>query len=554
MNNAINDSVRTARLNNNRNESSKDYKGTGKTVNDAPQGLTNSGFDSNQITGVLDKVQGNLQQRPWDDDGGWKPAIEKPIEKPMFDLKPAIDKPVILKPIIDSIPTSSSSTIAARELETLLKRDPVYQRGATQVSTSTSFFGLGAPDSTLIQTSPGEGFLMADGRAFVVEDGKIAREILPGKQDGPEPDSQLAQSPTAELDSTTGELTIEGVRTSPPLFDTMTMNFSLRDNEFSTSEKPLFSFSTVTNEYNLSTGKPTSLNGQVQYDNIPINEAYDLLAATPEGSELIAREPSVNWEANADYKKLFIARVRFERGEGGAELFADYTPRRESLSGDALKAYDTKVQEIMTKLESSATFLKATGSTPLNASHRYMIASGLVESFGTDTPALNTIVEDIDSWVVSGDGTELPSTAGGQYHNESNTIELLLTSSVWGYLNTNDKYDILTHEAAHALDGAGDSTVDGFGIGMNATDQQIVADEYVRLQAVYDADNNGDGVADGDNSGITNYPFDSRSRIEFWATVSELYLDNEQGRNGIMNASPALYAVLERYYGTSPVA
>lgn len=324
---------------------------------------------------------------------------------------------------------SSPLPVAERELEALLKQDLVYQRGSMQVSTRTSVFGLGTPVSTLIQTSPGEGYLMTDGRAFVVEDGKIAREILPGKQDGPEPGNQFAQSPTAELDSKTGELTIQGVRTFPPLFDTMTMNFSLRDNEFSTSEKPLFSFSTVTNEYNLSTGKPTSLDGQVQYDNIPTDEAYD-----------------------------------------------------------------------------------------------------------------------------SGDGTELPSTAGGQYHNESNTIELLLTSSVWGYINTNDKYDILTHEAAHALYGAGDSTVDGFGIGMNAADQQIVADEYVRLQAVYDADIDGDGVADGDNSGITDYPFDSRSRIEFWATVSELFLNNEQGRNSIRNASPALYAVLERYYGSSPVA
>jgi len=109
MNNQLSDAVRNTRFNSSRVETFKDQKGTGKTTNDASVQLADSGFDTAQITGVLDIVSGNQLQRPWDDGGGWKPSFERPIKpgtelKPLLDIKPAIDlKPIIDKPLTDLI-------------------------------------------------------------------------------------------------------------------------------------------------------------------------------------------------------------------------------------------------------------------------------------------------------------------------------------------------------------------------------------------------------------------------------------------------------------------
>jgi len=138
-------------------------------------------------------------------------------------------------------------------------------------------------------------------------------------------------------------------------------------------------------------------------------ERYDYYADTPEGRAILDVEGDL-YSSGADTRALLVARAQLLRGEGGGELFNDLNPRRASLSGEALAAYDAEVEVVMDELRTEATYTLGGAEHPdavPDKSMLYIMASQIVDEHGGSAERLEAVMEDIDSWIISidnGDG------------------------------------------------------------------------------------------------------------------------------------------------------
>jgi len=288
-------------------------------------------------------------------------------------------------------------------------------------------------------------------------------------------------------------------------------------------------------------------------------ERYDFYAATSEGQAILAVEGDL-YSSNENTRALLVARTQYLRAEGGAELFNDLTPRRAGLSGEALATYDAEVEQVMNELRTEAYYTEGGAAHPdaePDESLLYVLAAQVVETHGGDTERLDTLLGDVNDWILSIDNADGVSAGGGTSagwysgNGETATMQLSLRSFVNQFSDPDGYYDTLTHELAHALD-ITDGSADGVPIGMTAADATILREERARLfelaypGQVLDTSRQQDTSTIVDNSGLTDYGFTNER--EFWAEATELFLGSDRGREELLAASPDIYDVLRRYY------
>ena len=237
---------------------------------------------------------------------------------------------------------------------------------------------------------------------------------------------------------------------------------------------------------------------------------------------MIEREGGVDGLYGTDAeRRLFVARARYESGDRDPSVFDEFTPRRAELGGADRVAYDAEVSRIMERIAEGSVHTADGG--PLDASMRYLIASGLVESYGVDSELLDLGLDQLDGgWVVSHDGSSgvsvdqygLPAAgtffhSGGSSANPADgaAVGLLLRELIDSVASPDDGYDLVTHEFAHVLDFA-DGISDGIPAGMSPADGAILTSERARLFGVYEAGRvpgvgmpGGSGIG-GDTSGL----------------------------------------------------
>jgi|GEM_PF-1239503 len=288
-------------------------------------------------------------------------------------------------------------------------------------------------------------------------------------------------------------------------------------------------------------------------------ERYDYYADTPEGRAILDVEGDL-YSSGADTRALLVARAQFLRGEGGGELFNDLNPRRASLSGEALAAYDAEVEVVMDELRTEATYTLGGAEHPdavPDESMLYIMASQIVDKHGGSAERLEAVMEDIDSWIISidnGDGVPVGGgLSGGWYwaNGGTTTLQIALPNFISSIAGPDTYYDVLAHELAHSLDYV-DGAGDGIPVGMTEADAAIVRRERERLfELAYPGENvdpsqQQDFGTVVDNSGLTDYAFSNEK--EFWARGSELFLGTDASREALRTASPELYDVMRRYY------
>ena len=289
-----------------------------------------------------------------------------------------------------------------------------------------------------------------------------------------------------------------------------------------------------------------------------IDEDYSYYKETPEGREILIRESPHGLLPNTlERKKLFVARVRYNRNEGGVELFNSFMPNRIALTGSARADYDSRLNRIHTDIKSrSALFNGETFNLPgdltlpvphaLDPSLQFIIASAFSEAIGNIHLAVR-VLNDIDrGWVVSLDGSEISNACGrhslgrqNYYHAVHKSITFKLSCLIRSYVRPKDTYDLVAHEVAHALDGYNRSSDnDGIPSEINGTDKSTILRERHELFTDY--------VDYGEKNGLSDYTFKDRS--EFWADISMYFLSGKKGARIIYLASPDLYGVLSRFY------
>ena len=432
---------------------------------------------------------------------------------------------------------------------------------------SHSYFGLpGAStvaDAALVDVGGDRQLLYVtrrDGSAdvFVVEDGVATAHLAAGES------VDLGQGRQAVASADGGTATVRHGR------DTVSMSADLARLTESTRLLSLFDrlvlpgigvlpWQRFTREYSVETGQLIVRNGVPQLDAMTPAERYEFYSTrTPEGRELLEREGG-----NFNEPELFVARVRYLRGEGGAELFDAFTPRRAALSGEALEAHDAQVERVMDHLrEIGVNTVEEESIGALDESMLYMLASATVEGYGGNPARIDSVIADVDGrWIVSidnADGTELPNggTSGGWYRRSESTVQLSLKSFINSYADPSDTYDILVHELAHSLDNTNDffNILDGVPIDMAADDAAVLRAERERLFAlaypgtdVSDLRANRDTDEVVDDSGLGTYAFTNER--EFLAEITELFLSSDANAARLAEISPELYGVLREYYG-----
>lgn len=331
------------------------------------------------------------------------------------------------------------------------------------------------------------------------------------------------------------------------------------------------------NSFDIQSGEQIVTDGVADLDKMSPTQQFDYYADTPEGKRILGVEGSVNRRDVEFYntpaeQRLFVARVQYSRGEGGPEVFNEFTPRRANLSGDELAQYDAAVQDMMNEIREQGTYTKdkAGLDTPLDESMLYMLASAAVEAYGSKPEHLEAVQADIDHWKISVDNedgfgivTDSGTTMSGawyRYEHGEATVQFNLDTLIWDYANPNDQFEIVTHELAHSLDNVNNLEspsdgyfVDGIPPGLSDADAQMFIDERERLFGdAYpgkdvDSSVNQDHNTVVDNNGFANYTFHNRK--EFFAKITETFLSSDEGAEIVMKASPKLYNMLREYYG-----
>ena len=473
------------------------------------------------------------------------------------------------RPIIVNTPTIKPS-VAGTEFFRALRLFATVDTQNPSLVTNRDSALLNQPR---IAVSPGDGpsalvDLGGDVQVFVVtqKDGtQVAYRVENGTLTTRIPDGE-------EVDLGSGRKVTGGSDGTPVSFRIGNSSAQLNDDlsQLSVIENSRITLTT----YDIASGQVLTRNGVPVLDNMTTQQQFDFYASTTQGKGILNLEGNV-YGTDAE-KRLFVARVRYLRGEGGAELFSEFTPRRASLSGAELQAYDAEVTKVMNYLReigvNTINKLPVGGNDnpdQLDESMLYMLASAVVESHGVNPAGIDTVIADVDKrWIVSIDNADAAdarvggavSTSAGWYNGL--TIQVNLKSFVNDYSKPNDRYDILAHELSHSLDYA-DGSGDGIPNGLSAENAQILRDERARLFALayntkpgqpIDLTENQDTSAVVDNSGIRDYAYTNER--EFWAVISEQFLSSDGGAVRLMTTSPKLYNLLREYYGRDdlPVA
>lgn len=272
-------------------------------------------------------------------------------------------------------------------------------------------------------------------------------------------------------------------------------------------------------------------------------ELFDYYSNTNEGQAILSAEGAYFTPTQEVDQRLFIARVLFNRGQGGVELFAEFMPDRDALLDDpnALAAYDTQLNRALTHVKDDS-HVSETGLT-LDPSLQFLIASAVTEAIGQNPDLVSKVLDDLDrGWIIEydfGNFGGLYSQKKPLFQSQKAWISLSLSSFLIAFVRPHRLYAVMPHELAHSLDSYRTDGLDGIPTGMDTTDVQILTRERSNLFA--------DFAATSNKNGLRDYAFENTK--EFFAEISANYLSSETSARAVWNASPEIFGVLQRYYG-----
>lgn len=292
-----------------------------------------------------------------------------------------------------------------------------------------------------------------------------------------------------------------------------------------------------------------------------LDQTYMFYKQTDEGKLILDREEhyyQANWDNSVDPKsrdriELFIARTKFNAGEGGIELFEQFMPNRTALLGDddALDAYDEQYALIFADIKNQSV-IQETGEQ-LDPSLLVIMAGGLSEVLAQSPERVNDVLTDIDhGWII-----EYQHSQGGYYktlkfptQSARASIGYQLNHLLTSFATPGDTENIFAHEAAHSLDAQGSINLDGLP-SLPANDDLVLRTVMSTL-FTWHYESKERNPTSPDTFGLDSYAFTNAS--EFWGEISQYFLSGEEGATVIKNLSPDLYDVMSRYYNTDPLS
>lgn len=292
-----------------------------------------------------------------------------------------------------------------------------------------------------------------------------------------------------------------------------------------------------------STNKSGVWNGTLlQNDETPGNdkfttaELYNYYSNTPEGQTILANEGAYFTPVEEVDQRLFIARVLYNREQGGVEVFAEFTPDRTALLNDpeGLAAYDLQFDRALAHVVANSN-VSETGEQ-LDPSLQFILASSITEAIGYSPELMDAVLEDIEKgWAI-----DYAADYGGWY-SATGKISVRLRDFLKTFVRPEQLYVVMPHELAHSLDSYKGGGIDGIPTGMSPADTAILISERDKLFAVYESG--------GGTSGFRNYAFRDDSPAEFWGEISTYYLSGETTARVVWEASPELFDVVQQFYG-----
>ena len=277
------------------------------------------------------------------------------------------------------------------------------------------------------------------------------------------------------------------------------------------------------------------------------DETFDYYSTTPEGAAVLAGEQSFYSIFGAPEKALFVARVRFNRGEGGIELFEAFMPDRTALLGDpdALAAYDVQFDRLFTHISASGTSRK--GGIPAgqwDAGMRILLAAGATEAMGHSPELVTMVLEDLDrGWSVAKDLDSGATHSSWQplFQSRKSHIVIDLGNLMFSVGRPEDAQDTFAHGMAHSLDAFGNDKKDGLPTFSSTVDRDL----YIAARGALFEEHES-GAPSVPITEEMNYAFTNVKK--FWAQFSELFLSNATNAETIRAVSPELHGVLSRFY------
>lgn len=276
-------------------------------------------------------------------------------------------------------------------------------------------------------------------------------------------------------------------------------------------------------------------------------EEFDYYANTPDGAALLAREQGFYDRFGDPERALFVARVRFNRGEGGIELFEDFMPDRAALTDDpaALAAYDEQFDRFFDHISSSG-YAKNGGipASQWDVGLRTIVAAAATEAMGHSPELVSMVLSDLDrGWSIAEDMGKGGTHSSWQpwFKSRKSHITLDLGITLFSFSRPTDAQDTVGHEMAHSLDAFGNDKKDGLPNFASAADRETFIRARAELTEEY--------RSSSPSALITRdmeYAF--RNENEFWAQFSELFLSGAANAAAILAVSPELHGVLSRFY------
>ena len=412
---------------------------------------------------------------------------------------------------------------------------------------------------------------------YLIEDGVLGRQLTSGDA------LDLENGASVSVDADSGDLLLSGIPSAG-----LTQGARIHSDSAGVSIRVYaegigFQYAPT---HNLATGATLMDASKPVGANLSADELFAYYSDTPEGQAILERERAHydiyntsgvligNSLDNPRFQELFVARVRYNRGEGGVELFEAFMPVRSSLDAAGRAEYDLQLERILSHVQNNSVVL-GEGSMSLgpfdnipvpqamDPSLQFLIASGLAEVVGNNPELVGRVLSDLDrGWAVSVDGSHLDDGVVGSYdaqrrgesweswlHSDHAGITFDLHALLGSYVDPHDRDDIVGHEIAHSLDAynssRGGNGTDGVPSNMDENDREIflgIRHEYFTsyINAGFPS---GPGVT---HLGLQVYAFTNPE--EFWAEVSEEFLSGQDAAAKIHSESPELYGVLSRFY------
>jgi len=186
--------------------------------------------------------------------------------------------------------------------------------------------------------------------------------------------------------------------------------------------------STEVNSFDIQSGEQLVADGEADLDKMTPQQQFDYYADTPQGAKILRIEG--NHYDNPAEQRVLVARAQYARGEGGPELFHEFTPGRADLSGADLVAYDAAVQDMMDEIREQGVY-SAEGpdgpginnsidlEEPIDESMLYLMAASAVEAYGDNPEALEAIRGDINKWIISTDNADASGRGSSGWYRSS---------------------------------------------------------------------------------------------------------------------------------------